>query len=66
MLLPLTPLQSWSDRQSAPVLQILTHVIAAPAIASHTESSGHSVVDPEVVHDLVQYPPGTLVLHINS
>ena len=53
-LLPLTPLQSRSERQSSEDLQILTHVTAAPEIESHTESSGHSLVDPDVVHEAVQ------------
>src|SRR5512134_3087797 len=42
MLLPLTPLQSRSERQSSKVLQIFTQLIAVPEIVSHTESSGHS------------------------
>lgn len=54
MLLPLTPLQSRSDRQSSEVLQIFTHVTPAPETESHTESSGHSLVDPDVVHAAVQ------------
>jgi hypothetical protein len=36
------------------VVQIFTHVIAVPEIASHTDSSGHSSVDPEVVQEAVQ------------
>ncbi len=66
MLLPLTPLQSRSERQSSLLLQILTHVMAAPEIASHTESSGHSSVDPDMVQEDVQYPPATEVLHVRS
>lgn len=54
MLLPLTPLQSWSERQSSADLQIFTQVIAVPAIASQTDSSGHSLVEPDMVHELVQ------------
>ena len=54
MFVPLTPLQSRSERQSAEVLQIFTHDTAVPEIASHTESSGHSVVEPDVVHAFVQ------------
>ena len=54
MLLPETPLQSRSERQSSLVLQTFTHESAAPATASHTDSSGHSDVEPAVVHDVVQ------------
>ena len=54
MLVPLTPLQSWSGRQSEPALQILTQFIAAPATASQTDSSGHWAVEPDVVHAFVQ------------
>ena len=65
MLLPLTPLQSRSERQSSAVLQIFTHATAVPDRASHTESSGHSLVDPDVVQVFVQYPPGTEVLQLS-
>ena len=51
---PLTPLQSWSARQSSDFVQILSHVIAVPATLSHTDSSGHSLVDPDIVQGLVQ------------
>jgi len=51
---PLTPLQSWSLRQSSEALQIFTQVTAAPEMASQTESSGHSSVEPDVVHAVVQ------------
>ena len=54
MLLPVTPLQSRSERQSSLVLQTFTHWSATPETASQTESSGHSDVEPAVVHDVVQ------------
>ena len=54
MLLPLIPLQSWSARQSDFVSQTFTHVTAVPEIASQIDASGHSPVDPDVVHDFVQ------------
>jgi hypothetical protein len=54
MLLPLTPLQSRSERQSSAALQIFTQETAAPEIESHTEPSGHSSVEPDVVHVFVQ------------
>lgn len=54
MLVPLTPLQSRSDRQSSAALQIFTHVIAVPESASQTEPSGHWSVEPDVVHVAVQ------------
>jgi hypothetical protein len=54
MLLPLTPLQSRSLRQSAAVWQTFTHVTAVPEIASQIEPSGHSLVDPVIVQDFVQ------------
>jgi hypothetical protein len=63
---PLTPLQSWSLRQSVLVLQIFTHSIAVPATASQIDSSGHSLVEPDIVHAFVQYPAGTVVSHISS
>lgn len=66
MLLPLTPLQSRSERQSSLLLQIFTHVVALPEIASHTEASGHSSGDPDIVQEDVQYPPATEVLHVRS
>lgn len=66
MLLPLTPLQSKSARQSSAALQIFTQVTAAPEIASQTEPSGHSSVEPVVVQGAVQYPPATLVSHDRS
>ncbi|HWU91275.1 MAG TPA: hypothetical protein VN253_28605 [Kofleriaceae bacterium] len=62
----LTPLQSKSLRQSDEPLQILTQLVTAPVMASQTESSGHSDVEPGVVHDVVQYPPGMLVLQVRS
>jgi len=36
------------------LLQILTHASAVPAIASQIDASGHSPVDPDVVHDVLQ------------
>ena len=61
---PLTPLQLWSVRQSVDELQIFTQAIAGPAMESHTDASGHSSVEPDTVHAVEQYPPGTLVLHV--
>lgn len=54
MLLPLTPLQSRSERQSVLVLQIFTHVRAVPVMASQIDSSGQPSVAPDVVHAFVQ------------
>ncbi len=65
MLLPLTPLQSRSERQSSATLQIFTHVIAVPEIASQIEPSGHSSVVPVLVQAFVQYPPGMVESHVS-
>lgn len=54
MLLPLTPLQSRSARQSALDEQTFTQVMAAPEIASQMEFSGHSFVEPEALQEAVQ------------
>ena len=55
VLLPVTPLQDWSDRHSPPPsLQIFTHDIAVPMIASQIDPSGQPSVDPGVMHACVQ------------
>lgn len=62
-----TPLQPRSERpQSLVVLQVLTHVFPIPDTLSQIDPSGQPSVEPGVVHDVVQYPPGIAVLHVSG
>lgn len=51
---PLTPLQSWSARQSSAFWHVRTQLIAVPATESQIDPSGQPDVLPDIVQLFVQ------------